>query len=105
MSAARDREICGLQRGGLVDVEGCTCADRLACDSSCTANFQSVGHIKKSSLPWDIGLKLVAYIHWVGVTSQGWSEGRLTLKDFGKNRAQMEANIEPLFFTLVGPLA
>lgn len=44
------------------------------------------------------------YIHWIGVTSQGWSDGWLTLKAFAKNRARMEANIEPLFFTLIGAL-
>jgi len=43
-------------------------------------------------------------INWIGVTSLGWSEGSLSLKSFSENRAQMELNIEPLFFTLVGSL-
>lgn len=49
MKAARDREICGLQLGGLSDIEGCICADRAMCDSSCTAEFDSVSHIEKYS--------------------------------------------------------
>lgn len=50
------------------------------------------------------GHQVHTYVHWVGVTSQGWSEGWLTLRAFAKNRVQMGANIQPVFFTFVGSL-